>query len=127
MGGSDNNPISISVTTDYIEDQSRPESGRYAFAYTVTITNTGSRPAKLISRHWIITDADNRVQEVRGEGVVGVQPRLEPGVSFEYTSGTILETPVGTMEGSYQMVEDDGAEFDAQIPIFTLSAPKTLH
>lgn len=127
MGGSDYNPISISVTTDYIEDQSRPESGRYAFAYTITITNTGSRPAKLLSRHWIITDADNRVQEVRGEGVVGVQPRLEPGVSFEYTSGTVLETPVGTMEGSYQMVEDDGTEFDAQIPIFTLSAPSTLH
>ncbi len=127
MDSSDNNPISISVTTDYIEDQSRPESGRYAFAYTITITNTGSRPAKLISRHWIITDADNRVQEVRGEGVVGVQPRLEPGVSFEYTSGTVLETPVGTMEGSYQMVEDDGTEFDAQIPMFTLSAPKTLH
>jgi ApaG protein len=127
MDSSDNNPISISVTTDYIEDQSRPESGRYAFVYTITITNTGSRPAKLISRHWIITDADNRVQEVRGEGVVGVQPRLEPGVSFEYTSGTVLETPVGTMEGSYQMVEDDGTEFDAQIPIFTLSAPRTLH
>lgn len=127
MGDSDYNPISISVTTDYIEDQSRPESGRYAFAYTITITNTGSRPAKLLSRHWIITDADNRVQEVRGEGVVGVQPRLEPGVSFEYTSGTVLETPVGTMEGSYQMVEDDGTEFDAQIPIFTLSAPSTLH
>ena len=127
MDSSGNNPISISVTTDYIEDQSRPESSRYAFAYTITITNTGQRPAKLISRHWIITDADNRVQEVRGEGVVGVQPRLEPGVSFEYTSGTVLETPVGTMEGSYQMVEDDGTEFDAQIPMFTLSAPRTLH
>ncbi|GMQ91273.1 MAG: Co2+/Mg2+ efflux protein ApaG [Gammaproteobacteria bacterium] len=127
MSSSDNNPISISVKTDYIEEQSRPENRRYAFAYTITITNTGPRPAKLISRHWIITDADNQVQEVRGQGVVGVQPRLEPGVSFEYTSGTILETPVGTMEGSYQMVEDDGTKFDAKIPIFTLSAPRALH
>ncbi|HEX19837.1 MAG TPA: Co2+/Mg2+ efflux protein ApaG [Acidiferrobacteraceae bacterium] len=127
MGSPDNNPISISVKTDYIEEQSRPENHRYAFAYTITITNTGPRPAKLISRHWIITDADNQVQEVRGQGVVGVQPRLEPGVSFEYTSGAILETPVGTMEGSYQMVEDDGTKFDAKIPVFTLSAPRSLH
>jgi ApaG protein len=127
MGSPDNNQISVSVKTDYIEEQSRPENRRYAFAYTITITNTGPRPAKLISRHWIITDADNQVQEVRGQGVVGVQPRLEPGVSFEYTSGAILETPVGTMEGSYQMVEDDGTEFDAKIPVFTLSAPRSLH
>lgn len=127
MSDMDKHDIEISVRTNYIEEQSRPDSDRYAFAYTITITNNGSAPAKLISRHWIITDAANRVQEVRGEGVVGQQPYLQPGVSFEYTSGTMLETPVGTMHGSYQMVDDDGIEFDAEIPEFTLSAPRTLH
>lgn len=119
--------IDISVKSSFIPTQSAPESNRYVFAYTVTITNAGSVPARLVTRHWVITDANNRTQEVRGEGVVGQQPYLPPGSSFEYTSGTILETPVGMMRGSYQMVADDGTEFDAEIPAFTLSAPRTLH
>lgn len=119
--------IEVSVKTTYIPSQSVPESNRYVFAYTVTITNSGDVPAKLLTRHWVITDANNKTQEVRGEGVVGQQPHLSPGTSFEYTSGTILETPVGMMRGSYQMRADDGTEFDAEIPAFTLSAPRTLH
>jgi ApaG protein len=119
--------IAVSVKTNFIPGQSAPESNRYVFAYTVTITNAGSAPARLVTRHWIITDANNRTQEVRGEGVVGQQPYLPPGSTFEYTSGTILETPVGVMRGSYQMVADDGTRFDAEIPAFTLSAPRTLH
>jgi ApaG protein len=119
--------IDISVKSSFIPTQSAPESNRYVFAYTVTITNASSVPARLVTRHWVITDANNRTQEVRGEGVVGQQPYLPPGSSFEYTSGTILETPVGMMRGSYQMVADDGTEFDAEIPAFTLSAPRTLH
>jgi len=119
--------ISVSPRAMYIAEQSNADAGRYAFAYTITITNTGEIPAQLISRHWIITDANNLVQEVKGEGVVGAQPKLKPGQSFEYTSGSMLATPVGTMRGSYQMVADDGTCFDATIPEFTLSAPRVLH
>jgi ApaG protein len=119
--------ISVSPRAMYIAEQSNADAGRYAFAYTITITNTGEIPAQLISRHWIITDANNLVQEVKGEGVVGAQPKLKPGQSFEYTSGSMLATPVGTMRGSYQMVADDGTRFDATIPEFTLSAPRVLH
>ncbi len=119
--------IDIAVRTTYIDNQSAPDANRYVFAYTITITNAGTVPAKLLARHWVITDANNKVQEVRGEGVVGEQPYLVPGMSFEYTSGTMIETPVGSMRGSYQMVADDGTEFDAEIPPFMLSMPRTLH
>jgi ApaG protein len=119
--------IDVSVRTTYVDAQSEPEAGRYVFAYTVTITNTGDIAAKLLTRHWIIRDANNKVQEVRGAGVVGEQPYLEPGMSFEYTSGTMLETPLGEMRGSYQMIADDGVEFDAEIPAFVLTTPRTLH
>jgi ApaG protein len=119
--------IDIGVKTQYLPDESSPDGDRYVFAYTITLTNTGDLPAKLLTRHWVITDANNQVQEVRGEGVVGEQPHLDPGDSFEYTSGTVLETPIGTMEGSYQMVTDDGTEFNAIIPVFSLSMPGTLH
>ncbi|TAM46193.1 MAG: Co2+/Mg2+ efflux protein ApaG [Gammaproteobacteria bacterium] len=119
--------IEVSVQTTYLPGQSQPEQNRYVFAYTITITNTGNTPAKLLTRHWVITDANSQTREVRGEGVVGEQPLLPPGASFEYTSGTVLETPVGTMHGSYQMVADDGTRFDAEIPSFTLSIPRTLH
>ncbi len=119
--------IHVGVKTAYLHNQSAPDANRYVFAYTITITNTGSTPARLMTRHWIITDANNRVQEVHGEGVVGEQPYLAPGMSFEYTSGAMIETPVGSMRGSYQMVADDGTYFDAEIPAFTLSIPRTLH
>ena len=119
--------ITVSARTVFIPDQSDARSGRYVFAYTITITNTGTVPAQLVSRHWIITDANNEVQEVRGQGVVGEQPRLAPNESFQYTSGTAIATPVGTMRGSYQMVAEDGVQFDAPIPEFTLSMPRVLH
>jgi ApaG protein len=119
--------ISIKVRTAYIPEQSDPASDRYVFAYTVTIENTGTVAAQLISRHWIITDADNKVQEVRGLGVVGEQPFLRPGESFEYTSGTSMATPVGAMRGAYQMVAEDGQKFDAEITEFSLSMPRVLH
>ncbi len=119
--------ISISVNTAYLADQSDPSTDRYVFAYTITIANSGTVAAQLISRHWIITDAENVTQEVKGLGVVGEQPLLRPGESFEYTSGTALGTPVGTMHGTYQMVAEDGNKFDAEIPSFTLSMPRILH
>ncbi|MFO1283002.1 MAG: Co2+/Mg2+ efflux protein ApaG [Burkholderiales bacterium] len=119
--------IRVEPRSAYVADQSEPELGRFVFAYTITITNTGTVAAKLVSRHWIITDGEHRVQEVRGPGVVGEQPLLAPGQSFEYTSGASLATPVGTMHGSYRMVAADGCEFDAEIPSFTLSVPRTLH
>ena len=119
--------ISVSPRAMYIAEQSDAEAGRFAFAYTITITNTGAAPAQLISRHWIITDANNVVQEVKGQGVVGAQPKLNPGESFEYTSGSMLSTPVGTMRGTYRMVAEDGEHFDAVIPEFTLSVPRVLH
>ncbi len=119
--------IEVQVETDYIQEQSIPEKNRYVFAYTITITNIGSMPAKLLRRHWIITDANNKIQEVHGDGVIGEQPHLKPGQSFRYTSGTMLETPVGCMEGTYNMIADDELEFDAAIPVFSLATPHTLH
>jgi len=127
MADSKKYEIQVSTQVEYIPDQSSEEQDRYVFAYTITITNTGSIAAQLISRHWIITDATNSVQEVRGLGVVGEQPLLKPGESFEYTSGSAIATPVGTMKGSYQMVAEDGTKFDAQITEFTLSMPRVLH
>ncbi|MEP7207359.1 MAG: Co2+/Mg2+ efflux protein ApaG [Casimicrobiaceae bacterium] len=119
--------ISVSVRTAYLADRSEPSQSQYVFAYTVTLTNSGAVPAQLISRHWIITDANNTVQEVRGLGVVGQQPLLQPGEAFEYTSGATLATPMGTMQGSYQMVGEDGRSFETPIPQFTLSVPRVLH
>lgn len=119
--------INVIVNTQYIEAESNPEANRYVFAYTVKITNNGDIGAKLISRHWIITDANNRTQEVKGKGVIGEQPYLKPGESFEYTSGTMMETPVGSMHGSYQMVSNDDEHFDAIIKPFTLALPKILN
>lgn len=119
--------IEVEALPQFLPDQSDPESERYVFSYTITVRNTGSVPAQLISRHWIITDANAEVQEVRGLGVVGHQPLLKPGESFEYTSGCALNTPVGTMKGSYQMTADDGTQFEAPIPEFTLAIPRVLH
>ncbi len=119
--------IQVTVNTAYIPEQSDPVADRYVFAYTINIANQGTAAAQLISRHWIITDSEQQTQEVRGLGVVGEQPFLRPGESFEYTSGTAISTPVGTMRGSYQMVAEDGQKFDADIPEFTLSMPRVLH
>lgn len=119
--------IEVTAESRFIPDQSSPDSEQFAFAYTITITNIGSQAAKLLSRHWIITDGNNRIQEVKGEGVVGEQPYLQPGSSFQYTSGTMMPTPVGTMHGSYQMIAEDGTSFEADIPVFMLSANKSLH
>jgi ApaG protein len=119
--------ITVTALVRYIPDQSDESGKRYVFAYTMTIRNTGTVAARLVSRHWIITDAENHVQEVKGEGVVGEQPTLRPNESFEYTSGTAIATPVGTMRGSYQMVAADGVKFDAPIPEFTLAMPRMLH
>ncbi|MBI5040851.1 MAG: Co2+/Mg2+ efflux protein ApaG [Gammaproteobacteria bacterium] len=119
--------IQVSVETTYVENQSVPEQQRYVFAYTITIRNAGQVPAKLLTRHWIITDSNGKTQEVRGDGVVGEQPHLQPGEAFRYTSGTLLETAVGSMRGSYQMIADDGIEFDAEVPAFTLAIPRVLH
>jgi len=119
--------ITINVNTAYLAEQSDPSADRYVFAYTITIANTGTVSAQLISRHWIITDAENVTQEVKGLGVIGEQPLLRPGENFEYTSGTAMATPVGTMRGTYQMVAEDGNKFDAEIPVFTLSMPRVLH
>ncbi|HPF25134.1 MAG TPA: Co2+/Mg2+ efflux protein ApaG [Steroidobacteraceae bacterium] len=119
--------ILIDVETAYLEEQSEPKDHRYVFAYTITIRNEGPQPAQLLTRHWIITDANGKVQEVRGDGVVGEQPHLAPGQGFRYSSGAVLETPVGSMHGSYQMVADDGAQFDAPIPAFRLAIPGVLH
>lgn len=119
--------IQVEVETQYMDDQSSPERHRFVFAYTMTIRNTGTVAARLISRHWIITDANGKVQEVRGEGVVGEQPFLRPGEGFQYTSAAMLETPVGSMQGSYQMLADDGQAFEADIHPFRLALPHTLH
>ncbi len=119
--------IDVTAQAFYLPDQSDEENDQYVFAYTIRITNAGDVAAKLISRHWIITDADNQVQEVRGIGVVGEQPTLAPGESFEYTSGSSLATIVGTMKGTYQFTAVDGTRFDANIPEFTLSVPRVLH
>ncbi|MEW9899805.1 Co2+/Mg2+ efflux protein ApaG [Chitinivorax sp. PXF-14] len=119
--------ISIDAEAMFVPEQSDATQDRYVFAYRIRITNTGQVPAKLISRHWIITDANQQVQEVRGLGVVGEQPHLQPGEHFEYTSGAALQTSVGTMKGSYQMVADDGTHFEAPIAEFVLSTPRVLH
>mgnify|MGYP003493093155 CR=1 FL=1 len=119
--------ITVLPKAQYVADQSDPDRQHFFFAYTIRITNTGTVAAKLLSRHWVITDAQGRVQEVRGLGVVGVQPLLQPGESYEYTSGTSIGTQVGTMRGSYQMLAADGTRFEAPIPEFTLSVPRTLH
>ena len=122
-----NHDIHVKVKTEYLHGQSDPDSERFVFAYTITIRNEGTVSARLLTRHWIITDANGKVQEVRGEGVVGEQPHLQPGQDFRYSSGAVLETPVGAMEGSYQMVADDGSHFDAPIPTFRLAVPGLLH
>jgi ApaG protein len=127
MTGKSPYAISVAVQTRFIDEQSAPDDNRYVFAYTIRIANIGEIPAKLLTRHWIITDANGKVQEVRGEGVVGEHPHLQPGEDFHYTSGAVLETAVGTMRGSYQMLADDGHRFDAPIAQFTLSIPRTVH
>ncbi|TVQ91517.1 MAG: Co2+/Mg2+ efflux protein ApaG [Chromatiaceae bacterium] len=119
--------IAVAAISQFLPDQSDPDGGRYVFAYTVTIRNTGAVPAKLLHRHWIVTDANGKVQEVRGAGVVGEQPHLAPGEVFEYTSGTQIETPLGSMHGSYGMVADDGTRFDAEITPFSLGDRSHLH
>ena len=119
--------LTVAVRPEYLPDQSEPAAEHYVFAYHVTITNTGRVAAQVVSRHWIITDANDCVQEVKGLGVVGNQPLLQPGEAFEYTSGCAIATPVGTMRGSYQMVAADGSHFEAEIPEFTLAMPRVLH
>ena len=121
------NKIIVEATPYFIAEQSAPEENKYVFAYTITITNQGSVPAKLLNRYWLITDSNGKVQEVSGDGVIGEQPYLKPGDSFRYTSGAILETAVGTMQGLYNMQPDEGENFNATIPKFTLSIPRTLH
>lgn len=123
----DKHGVVIQTQVNYLPEQSDEAGNRFVFSYTITIINLGQATAKLISRHWIITDAHNHVQEVRGQGVVGEQPVLKPSQSFEYTSGTVLTTQVGTMRGSYQMQAEDGAQFEVDIPQFVLSVPRVLH
>ena len=125
--GEHDHRVSIQVETSYLEDQSEPREQRFVFGYTITIRNDGKLPAKLLTRHWIITDANGRQQEVHGAGVVGEQPHLLPGQGVRYSSGAVLETPVGAMHGSYQLVDDDGRRFDAPIPAFRLAIPGVLH
>jgi ApaG protein len=127
MNTSITHKIRVDVSTSYVDDQSKPDESRYVFSYTITIHNEGTVPAKLLTRHWLITDANGKVQEVRGDGVVGEQPHLQPGQGFRYSSGAVIETPVGAMQGSYQMMADDGARFDAQIAPFRLAKPGLLH
>ena len=119
--------VKVTALPQFVAEQSDPDAERYVFAYTITVENVGTVTAQLISRHWIITDGDSRIQEVRGLGVVGEQPLLRPGEKFEYTSGCQLDTPVGTMRGTYQLVAEDGTAFEAEIPEFTLSIPRVLH
>ncbi len=119
--------IHVDVSTRYVEAQSDPSSDHYVFAYTITVRNDGRLPARLMTRHWVITDANGRIEEVRGKGVVGENPHIKPGEGFRYTSGAVLATPVGSMEGSYQMVADDGHGFDAPIAPFMLARPGQLH
>lgn len=120
-------PVSIHVATQYIDQQSEPRQSRYAFAYTITISNHGVEPVQLLSRYWLITDGNAKTREVRGDGVIGEQPHIAPGSSFQYTSGAILETAVGSMEGSYRMLSQSGDQFDAPIQRFSLSHPGSLH
>lgn len=124
---SEKNKVLVEAQPHYIEAQSSPEQNRYVFAYTITITNVGTTAAKLLTRHWLITDSNGKIQEVNGDGVVGERPYLNPGDIFRYTSAAIIETPVGIMQGKYQMLSENGEEFKAPIPRFTLSIPRTLH
>jgi len=117
------NKISVEVETSYVDEQSDPDERRYVFSYTITIRNEGAVPARLLTRHWIITHGNGKVQEVRGDGVVGEQPHLKPGQGFRYSSGAVLETPVGAMQGSYEMIDDDGQRFDVPIRPFRLAMP----
>ena len=119
--------IEIHPVAQFIPEQSDPTENRYLFTYTITIKNIGEMAAQLVSRHWIITDANNEQQEVRGLGVIGKQPLLKPGESFQYSSGSGLNTPVGTMKGTFQMVAEDGTHFNAEIPEFALAMPRVLH
>lgn len=119
--------VHIVAQVKHLAEQSDEADNRFVFSYTITLTNNGDSTVQLLSRHWIITDGNNQIQEVRGQGVVGEQPVIKPGQSFGYTSGTILSTPVGTMTGSYQMVAEDGTKFEAPIPQFVLSVPRVLH
>jgi ApaG protein len=121
------NKILVEAIPHFVAEQSVPEENRYVFAYTIIITNTGSVAAQLLQRHWLITDSNGKIQEVRGEGVIGEQPYLQPGESYRYTSGAMIATPVGTMQGTYTMRSEDGDDFSAPIPRFTLSIPRTLH
>ena len=127
QASSSQHTIEIEVDTDYLEEQSAPEQGRYAFSYTIHITNLGPERVKLLHRHWRITDENNHVEEVRGPGVVGLQPEIDPGESFQYTSGAIIKTETGTMQGSYEMLREDGLRFEAPIPPFLLARPHTVH
>jgi ApaG protein len=127
MTDSSHYQITVEAVSQFVPDQSKPDDNHYVFAYTITVRNEGAVAAQLLSRHWVIKDANGKVREVTGEGVVGEQPHVEPGEGFQYTSGAVLETSVGTMRGSYRMLADDGREFDAEIPEFTLSIPRTLH
>lgn len=124
---SDPHNIDIQAAARYLADQSDPDDDRFVFAYTIRLQNRGEQAAQLISRHWVITDGNGKVEEVKGDGVVGKQPVLEPGQSFEYSSGAVIETAVGSMRGSYQMQAEDGTHFDASIPTFTLSVPRMLN
>jgi ApaG protein len=119
--------FTVTVSPRFLPEQSDPDNDKYLFAYTIRIVNSGQTTAQLMSRHWIITDANQHVEEVRGPGVVGEQPRLAPGEAFEYTSGCPLPTPFGSMRGSYQCVAEDGTPFEVPIPEFLLSVPRTLH
>lgn len=119
--------ISVKVQTRFLSGESEPDDDRYVFAYTITLANTGDIGARLLTRHWVITDGDGEVQEVHGEGVIGETPYLKPGGGFRYTSGAVLTTPMGTMHGAYQWVDDDGEPFDAAIPLFRLAIPGLLH
>ena len=127
MTNLDPNTIRVEVSSEFVPDQSDMEHQRFVFAYHVTIKNDGEEPAQLVGRHWVITDGNERVQEVRGEGVIGEQPLISPGGHFEYTSGAVLETPVGSMHGSYEMVDASGELFYAQIPVFTLASPNAIN
>ena len=119
--------VDVSVATRFLAEQSQPEHDRFAFAYSITVHNNGSLPARLLSRHWIITDGDGHVEEVRGEGVVGQQPLIDVGNSHSYSSGTVMTTKVGTMQGTYQMLAEDGKRFEAVIKPFRLAVPGALH
>lgn len=123
----DESGIRITVESQYLVEQSNPQDEHFVFAYTITISNQRPEPCRLLRRHWVITDAAGEVQEVRGEGVVGEQPRLQPGESFRYTSGTVLKTPVGSMQGDYEFVTEAGESFLAPVAAFSLSVPNMVH